>query len=196
MTSLIDERFLVLGVKEPTEPDQKPFWLLARRPARSVPRLFPLSTHQIPATGPGTEGEFSSAVDSPVYSMSDTEMEIMPLWTPQDLSIGGPDNGVTNMNPAMPQPLPGRYIVSRGDALLLNIMDCQRTSSDEWMDLLQKQSAGDASGTLTDADGEVSEYNDASESGSAEEMWNSEDEEESPMALNMLSQRSGAPVRP
>jgi hypothetical protein len=215
MTNLIDERFLGkfcyltswlrltakliapgLGVKAHLS-DQEPFWLLARRPARSALSLFPFSTNQSPASPPGTDDEFSATVDSPMCSIFDAEMEIMPPWVPQDLSIDGPNTGLVNANPAAPHPPPpGRYVVSRGDALLLNIMDCQRTSSDEWMDLLQNQAAGDVSGTSTDADGEVSEYDDASDSGSAEEMWKSEDEEENPMAMHMLSQRSGTTVRP
>lgn len=214
MTNLIDERFLgefcysaawVMLTLKLIAPgpgvithlsDQEPFWLLAKRPACSVPSLFPFSTNQSPASPPGTQDEFSSASNGPIYSMFDAETEIMPPWDPQRLSLG-PDNAPANPNPVAPNPPPpGRYMVSRGDALLLNIMDCQRTSSDEWMDLLQNQAAGDASGTSTDADGEVSEYDDASESGSAEEMWKSEDEEESPMVMHMLSQRSGTPMRP
>ena len=62
--------------------------------------------------------------------------------------------------------------------------------------LVQEPPAGDASAALTDAEGELSEYEDTSGSGSAEEIWDSDSEEESPVALHMLSQRSGAPVRP
>ncbi|KAH6845647.1 hypothetical protein B0I37DRAFT_392672 [Chaetomium sp. MPI-CAGE-AT-0009] len=201
MTSLIDERFLAklmtLGAAEtPHFSDQEPFWLLGSRPARSAPSLFPFSTHQRSGTPPGREGEFSFAVDNATYhSMLDAEMDIMPPWEPQDLSNGGPDNGLAN--PAVPHPPPpSRFKVSQGDALLLNIMDCQRTSADEWMDLLQNQAAGDGSVTSTDAEGEVSGYEDGSESESADDMWRSEDEDENPMVdMQRLLQRSGTPVR-
>ncbi|KAK3299492.1 uncharacterized protein B0H64DRAFT_430493 [Chaetomium fimeti] len=119
-----------------------------------------------------------------------------PSYYPRICLSAAQITALANTNPAVPHsPPPTRFKVSQGDAVLLNIMDCQRTSADEWMDLLQKQGGGDGSGTSTDADGEVSEYDDASESESADDMWRSEDEDENPMVTHMLSRRSGTPVR-
>lgn len=128
----------------PETPQAQPFWELGGRPPRqTLPNRFPLSTHQPPVAG-SDEG-YSPELRSSLYPLavsnaahsslqSNMETETMLPWKPNAKPGGSDDNilAVTTAAPGSP-PTPGHFMASRGDALLLNTMDQQRSSTQGWM---------------------------------------------------------------
>ncbi|KAK4244971.1 hypothetical protein C7999DRAFT_16813, partial [Corynascus novoguineensis] len=137
-------------------PSNAPFWTLARRPTRSRPTLYPSWAHQTeptpPEASPDTDCLFTPLTDT---SDENGEAEALAIWQPQDKltsdGLLGEEDPASMANLATTPPLPSRsgsFVVSRGDALLLNTMDQNRTSANEWMDLLQKGASADEEGEL------------------------------------------------
>ena len=121
-------------------------------------------------------------------------METMTPWRPQDTpQDGSEDDGSLN---ASPDPPPGQFVVSQGDALLLNTMDHQRTSAQEWIDLLQQGAASDGGGSPVDADGEVSQYyEDSDTTSSVEAVWGSEVGDGEDVDVEMSPRNAGSWIR-
>jgi hypothetical protein len=98
----------------------------------------------------------------------------MTRWQPQNTRQGDSEDDSSNMS--LDTPPPGRFVVSQGDAVLLNTMDQQRTSAQEWMDLLQQGAASDGGGSSSvDAGGGVFQYYEDSDTRSVEAVFWSED---------------------
>jgi hypothetical protein len=76
----------------------------------------------------------SLAVSNAPSLPSNQEPETMLLWDPQRKPRGSDDDipAMINASPGTP-PTPGQFVASQGDALLLNTMDQQRNSTQEWM---------------------------------------------------------------
>ncbi|KAK4120528.1 hypothetical protein N657DRAFT_156670 [Parathielavia appendiculata] len=155
----IDKRFLTAY----TPPSPRPrFWQLPGRPQRSsAPRRFPPSTHQPPDTPPSwpePEPALYTAASSPAFSLPvichdppftgmdpRAESEAMSPWQPQTGTLrGGDDDDLADLA-ATAAPAGSRqdtFVASQGDAMLLNAMDHQRSSAEQWMEMLQRP-AGD-----------------------------------------------------
>ncbi|KAK4034679.1 hypothetical protein C8A01DRAFT_18547, partial [Parachaetomium inaequale] len=183
-------------------PGNEPFWTLARRPTRLRPTLTPFSTHQPPLTPLDKKDTPSCpanglastlracAINNPIYSASNhTEMETMTPWQPQDAPQSGLDDDSSNLRSDTP---PGQLVVSQGDALLLNTMDQQRTSAQEWMDLLQQGAATDDGASSLDADGEVPQCYEDSDTQSLEATRGSEVGDGEAMDVDMSTYNPGS----
>lgn len=98
-------------------------------------------------------GRILSSSPSPLTENG--EAGALSVWQPQDTltsnGLLGEEDHASTANLATTPPLQSRsgsFVVSQGDALLLNTMDQNRTSANEWMDLLQKGASADEDGEI------------------------------------------------
>ncbi|KAL2193239.1 hypothetical protein P885DRAFT_6323, partial [Corynascus similis CBS 632.67] len=140
-------------------PSNAPFWTLARRPTRSRPTLYPSWAHETqpipPEASPDSDCLLTLLTDTsdPAPLTENGEAGALSVWQPQDTltsnGLLGEEDHASTANLATTPPLQSRsgsFVVSQGDALLLNTMDQNRTSANEWMDLLQKGASADEDG--------------------------------------------------
>jgi hypothetical protein len=82
----------------------------------------------------------------------DKQPETMPQWQPPATTPHTTEDDLAELlGPAAATTPPpgqsqGRFVLSQGDALLLNAMDHHRSSAEQWMEILQRPAGGTAHG--------------------------------------------------